>query len=72
MPLADAITPDAIGEARAAARTAHRRVVDVLEEALGLDPDAFTARLAATLSLERLDMAALRSAAPAFDALPFA
>jgi general secretion pathway protein E len=72
MPLADAITPDAIGEARAAARTAHRRVVDVLEEALGLDPDAFTARLAATLSLERLDMAGLRAAAPAFDVLPFA
>jgi len=35
----------------------------VLEEALALPPDGFTARLAATLSLERLDMAALRRAA---------
>jgi general secretion pathway protein E len=71
-PLAEAITADVIGEARAAARAAHRRIVDVLEEALGLDPDAFTARLATTLSLERLDMARLRGAAPAFDVLPFA
>jgi general secretion pathway protein E len=70
--IAERIGPEQIGEARAAARAGRRRVVDVLEEALGLDPDRFTARLAATLSLERLDMAALRRAAPAFDVLPFA
>ncbi|HYX65098.1 MAG TPA: GspE/PulE family protein [Burkholderiales bacterium] len=68
----DPISSPQISEARAAAKAARRRVVDVLEENLGLDPDSFTARLAATLSLERLDMAALRRAGPAFDVLPFA
>ena len=68
----DPISASQISEARAAAKAARRRVVDVLEETLALDPDAFTARLAATLSLERLDMAALRRASPAFDVLPFA
>ena len=70
--LAERIGAEEIGQARSAARAARRRVVDVLEEALALDPDRFTARLAATLSLEHLDMAALRRAAPAFDLLPFA
>jgi general secretion pathway protein E len=68
----DPIAAGQIAEARSAARAARRRVVDVLEEQLALDPDSFTARLAATLSLERLDMAALRRATPAFDLLPFA
>jgi len=60
-----------IAEARAAAAAVHRRLVDVLEERLGVDPDAFTARLAATLRIECLAMEALRRAAPAFDLLPF-
>ncbi|HYL25771.1 MAG TPA: GspE/PulE family protein [Burkholderiales bacterium] len=70
--IAETISLDDIARARAAARSAHRRVVDVLEEALALGPDNFTARLAATLSLERLDMAGLRRAAPQFDLLSFA
>jgi general secretion pathway protein E len=61
-----------ITRAREAAVAARRRVVDTLEEALGGDADAFVARLAATLKLERLYMAELRRAAPAFDLLPFA
>jgi len=68
----DPISPAQIAEARNAAKAARRRVVDVLEETLALDPDSFAERLARTLSLERLDMAALRGAAPAFDLLPFA
>jgi len=68
----DPISPAQIAEARSAAKAARRRVVDVLEETLALDPDAFAERLALTLSLERLDMVALRGAAPAFDLLPFA
>ncbi len=60
-----------IAEARAAATAVRRRVVDVLEERLGDDPDTFTARLAGTLRLECLRMDALRGAAPAFDLLPF-
>ena len=68
----DPISPAEIAQARTAARAARRRVVDVLEEMLALEPDGFTARLAATLQLERLDMAGLRRAAPQFDLLPFA
>ena len=60
-----------IAQARQTAAATRRRVVDVLEEAAGGDPDGFTARLAATLQLERLAMADLRAAAPAFDLLPF-
>src|SRR5687767_13488499 len=66
------ITPQAIEQARQAADANRRRVVDVLEENLAADPDSFTARLASTLRLERLSMAELRQAAPAFDVLPFA
>ena len=60
-----------IAQARKAAAATRRRVVDVLEESAGGDPDGFTTRLAATLQLERLSMADLRAAAPAFDLLPF-
>ena len=66
------ISVEEVGEARLAAAAARRRVVDVLEERLAQDPDAFTARLAETLRLEYLTMAQLREAAPAFDLLPFA
>jgi general secretion pathway protein E len=66
-----AIEAAQIAQARKAAAATRRRVVDVLEEAAGADPDGFTARLAATLQLERLSMADLRAAAPAFDLLPF-
>src|SRR5438045_2317279 len=65
------LSVEALGEARTAAAAARRRLVDVLEERLGLDADAFTARLAATLRLEHLTMSQLRQAAPAFDLLPF-
>jgi general secretion pathway protein E len=61
-----------ISKAREAAATARRRLVDVLEETLGLGPDEFTARLARTLRLEPLSMAELRRCTPAFDLLPFA
>jgi general secretion pathway protein E len=65
------ITTEEISQARIAAAGARRRTVDVLEEALGAHPDQFTERLAATLRLERLSMAELRHATPAFDLLPF-
>ena len=68
----EAIAAADIAQARAAAAQAGARTVDALEERLALDPDRFTARLAAALRLPRLDMAALRGAAPAFDLLPFA
>ena len=60
-----------IEEARSAAIAARRRLVEVLEAKLGLDPDAFVARLGATLRIEVMRMDELRGAAPAFDVLPF-
>ncbi len=60
-----------IEDARATASTARRRLVEVLEAKLGLDPDAFVARLGATLRIPVMRMEELRSAAPAFDVLPF-
>jgi len=66
-----AIAPALLAEARAAALPARRRVVDVLEEKLALDPDAFTGRLGETARLPVIGMDALRGATPAFDVLPF-
>ena len=66
-----AIEAAQIAQARKAAAATRRRVVDVLEESAGGDPDGFTARLAATLRLDYLSMSQLRGASPAFDLLPF-
>jgi general secretion pathway protein E len=65
------VTSAEIAKARETAAAARRRVVEVLEESLAVDPDAFTQRLATTLRLESLGMAQLRAATPAFDLLPF-
>src|SRR5262249_23060372 len=50
---------------------ARRRVVDVLEEKLALDPDAFADRLGEAVRYPVIRMEELRRAAPAFDILPF-
>ncbi len=73
MSLAEAksISSGEIEEARSAAAAARRRLVEILEAKLGLDPDAFVARLGATLKIEVMRMEDLRAAAPAFDVLPF-
>ncbi len=73
MSLAEAksISSGEIEEARSAAAAARRRLVEVLEAKLGLDPDAFVARLGATLKIQVMRMEELRAAAPAFDVLPF-
>jgi general secretion pathway protein E len=65
------INTDTLAEARAAAAVARRRLVDVLEERLALDPDAFADRLGATLRVPVIRMDELRRSAPAFEALPF-
>ena len=70
--LAEPIAAADIAAARAAAASGRRRIVDVLEERLGRDPDAYTAALAASFHCERLAMPELRRATPAFDLLPFA
>jgi len=68
---AKSISSGEIEEARSAAAAARRRLVEILEAKLGLDPDAFVARLGATLKIEVMRMEELRAAAPAFDVLPF-
>jgi len=65
------VAPETLAEARAAAAAARRRLVDVLEERLALDPDAFTDRLSATLRVPVIRMDELRRSAPAFEVLPF-
>jgi len=69
--MAEPISAELTAEARSAAAASRRRLVDVLEEKLALDPDAFTARLGATLRVAVLGMDELRGASPAFDLLPF-
>jgi general secretion pathway protein E len=69
--LAEPIPGAEIASARATAAAAKRRLVDVLEERLRLDPDTFVARLATTLGLGALRMDELRRLPPAFDVLPF-
>jgi general secretion pathway protein E len=68
---AKSISSGEIEEARSAAAAARRRLVEILEAKLGLDPDAFVARLGATLKVQIMRMEELRAAAPAFDVLPF-
>ena len=60
-----------IDAARDAAAAARRRLVDVLEATLGLDPDAFVERLGATLRTPVMRMHDLQASEPAFDLLPF-
>ena len=60
-----------IDAARAEAAQARRRLVDVLEERLALDPDRFVQELAATHQIPLIRMAQLRELAPAFDLLPY-
>jgi len=68
---AKSISSGEIEEARTAAAAARRRLVEILEAKLGLDPDAFVARLGATLKIQVMRMEELRAAAPAFEVLPF-
>jgi general secretion pathway protein E len=68
---AEPIAVEEIDAAREAALHDRRRVVDVLEETLGQDPDAFMTRLGLTLHLPVLRVEDLRAAVAAFDILPF-
>jgi general secretion pathway protein E len=59
-----------IAEARATAGA--RRLVDVLEERLALEPDVFAEHLGAAFKVDVLRMADLRRLQSAFDLVPFA
>jgi len=63
------IATELVAAARAAA--GRRRVVDVLEERLALDPDTFTDRVGLTARMPVMRMDELRRMTPAFDVLPF-
>jgi general secretion pathway protein E len=60
-----------ITEARAGAMSGHRRLVEVLEEQLGLAPNEFISTLGVTLQLPAMQMEMLRAATPMFDVVPF-
>ena len=67
-----ALDPEMLAGARAAAVAGRRRLVDVLEERLALDPDSFVERLGAAVCIAPVGLDALRAAAPAFELLPLA
>ncbi|HEX2829437.1 MAG TPA: GspE/PulE family protein [Burkholderiales bacterium] len=69
--LPDRIPDQAIRDARAAAAASKRRLVDVLEERIGDEPDVYIARLGVNFRLPVLAMDQLRRSTPAFDLLPF-
>ncbi|HJT60313.1 MAG TPA: GspE/PulE family protein [Burkholderiales bacterium] len=60
-----------VDAARTEATQARRRLVDVLEERLALDPDAFVQHLGKAHAIAVITMAELRETQPAFDLLPF-
>ncbi|MDA8109284.1 MAG: GspE/PulE family protein [Betaproteobacteria bacterium] len=67
-----AIEFERVARARETAASSRRRPVEVLEEALGLDPEAFVQRLGLAVHMRAISAEALRAAVPAFDLLPFA
>jgi len=71
VPAAQSIADDVLQSARADAARTHRRLVEVLEEKLGLPAPAFIASLGATLHYPVLSMDDLHRLTPAFDILPF-
>ena len=65
------IPGDILQLARAESERSRRRLIDVLEEKLGVPPQAFTASLGLTLHYPVLVMDQLHQLSPAFDLLPF-
>lgn len=65
------IPGDILQLARTESARMRRRLVDVLEEKLGVPPAVFTARLGLTLHYPVLSMEQMQQMKPAFDLLPF-
>ncbi len=65
------IPGDILQLARTESARMRRRMVDVLEEKLGVPPALFTARLGLTLHYPVLSMEQMQQMKPAFDLLPF-
>jgi general secretion pathway protein E len=68
---ADALTAENIEAARARAREEDRPLIEVLEAALGLPADEFTATLAHALHFQWLGRERMATLEPAFDVLPY-
>jgi general secretion pathway protein E len=68
----ETIAAETISAARARARADGARMVDTLDAALGLPPEQFMCRLAATTRFDALSMSQLHRLRAAFDVLPFA
>ena len=71
LPEVDFLTMAHIEEARAQAQASDRRIVEVLEESLGVPPAEFTTALAQALRFPALSNDRMHSLPPAFDVLPF-
>jgi hypothetical protein len=67
-----AFSPGEVDAARAAAATQQRPLPDALQDACGLEPAAFVARLAATVHLRAIDLTRMGALDPAFDMLSYA
>jgi general secretion pathway protein E len=65
------LAPALVAAARADAARSRRRVIELLEERLGLPPGDFVACVAASLHYRTATMEELGALAPAFDVLPF-
>ena len=70
LPLAGAIPPEVLEQARAEAAQSQRPLMEVLEKKLGLAPQAFAAALGATVHMRVVSMAELHRLKPDFDSLP--
>ena len=71
LPEVDFLTMTHIEEARSLAQASNRRVVEVLEESLGVPPAEFTIALAQALQFRWLTNQRMHALSPAFDVLPF-
>jgi general secretion pathway protein E len=69
---AASVSAEELREARERASQNRQRVVEVLEEMLGLDPEGFVAALARTLRYRTLTMREMQACTPAFDVIPYA
>jgi len=67
-----AFSPSEVDTARATAATLQRPLPDALQDACGLEPAAFVARLAATVHLRAIDLTGMGALDPAFDLLSYA
>jgi general secretion pathway protein E len=69
--LAQGFSKIEIASARALAATRGRRLIEILQEAQGLDDAALIARLGSTVHLRTVGMNELHALEPAFDLLPY-